>query len=86
MQPAIGVRQAVEHRLVPVGPRAGMLAVGAADVSTLPSDHQAVYDRLTGPRRLLPVDGATHNDLYDNQQYVQQVIDEAAVFLQGHTT
>lgn len=61
-----------------------MLAVGTADVSTLPEDHRAVHDRLTGPRRLLLADGATHNDLYDNPRYVQQVIDEAAVFLRAH--
>jgi fermentation-respiration switch protein FrsA (DUF1100 family) len=67
-----------------VGPRAGMLAVGTADVSTLPEDHQAVHDRLTGPRRLVLVEGATHNDLYDNPLYVQQVIDEAAAFLGAH--
>ncbi|TQM11462.1 alpha/beta hydrolase [Pseudonocardia kunmingensis] len=67
-----------------VGPRAGMLAVGTADVSTFPEDHQAVHDRLTGPRRLLLVEGATHNDLYDNPRYVQQVVDEAAAFLQAN--
>lgn len=67
-----------------VGPRAGMLAVGTADVSTLPEDHQAVHDRLTGPRRLVLVDGATHNDLYDNPRYVQQVVDESAAFLRAN--
>jgi fermentation-respiration switch protein FrsA (DUF1100 family) len=67
-----------------VGPRAGMLAVGTADVSTFPEDHRAVYDRLTGPRRLLLVEGASHNDLYDNPRFVQQVVDEAADFLRSN--
>ncbi|WP_035696801.1 alpha/beta hydrolase [Glycomyces tenuis] len=48
-----------------VGPRAGMLIVGGEDVSTLPEDHQAVYERLTGPKRIEILPGVTHNELYD---------------------
>lgn len=44
---------------------AGLLIVGDRDVSTLPEDHQAVYDRLTGPRRIEILPGVSHNDLYD---------------------
>lgn len=48
-----------------IGRSAGLLVVGERDVSTLPEDHQAVYDRLTGPKRLEILPGVTHNDLYD---------------------
>ena len=67
-----------------VGPRAGLLAVGALDNSTFPADHQAIYDRLTGPRRLVLVPGAYHNDLYDQPQYVQEVVDEAVTWFRTH--
>jgi uncharacterized protein len=43
----------------------GLLIVGEQDESTHPADHQAVYDRLTGPRRLEIMPGVGHNDLYD---------------------
>jgi dienelactone hydrolase len=48
-----------------IGSGAGLLIVGERDVSTLPEDHQAVHDRLTGPKRLEILPGVTHNDLYD---------------------
>jgi fermentation-respiration switch protein FrsA (DUF1100 family) len=48
-----------------MAPGAGLLIVGEKDVSTFPEDHQAVYDRLTGPRRLEILPGVFHNDLYD---------------------
>lgn len=56
-----------------IGHGAGMLIVGERDVSTLPEDHQAVYDRLTGPKRLEILPGVAHNDLYD-----QAPVDTAA--------
>lgn len=74
----------VRHPADLVGPRAGLLAVGALDDSTFPEDHQAIYDRLTGPRRLVIVPGAHHNDLYDQHRYVQQVIDEAVTWFRTH--
>jgi fermentation-respiration switch protein FrsA (DUF1100 family) len=74
----------VRHAVDLVGPRAGMLAVGSSDVATLPEDHQAIYDRLTGPRKLLLVHGAVHNDLYDQPRYVQHVVDEAATWFRTH--
>jgi hypothetical protein len=43
----------------------GLLIVGERDESTAPADHRAVYDRLTGPRRLEILPGVGHNDLYD---------------------
>jgi fermentation-respiration switch protein FrsA (DUF1100 family) len=67
-----------------IGTGAGFLAVGTEDVSTFPDDHRAVYDSLTGPRSLLLVDGARHNDLYDQQPYVQQVTDAAADWFRTH--
>jgi uncharacterized protein len=69
-----------------VGDKAGFLAVGSRDVSTFPEDHQAVYDLLTGPKRLLTVDGAEHNDLYDGQAQVQQVVDAAAEWFRRYLT
>jgi uncharacterized protein len=67
-----------------VGPRAGMLAVGSDDTATPVELHQQIYDRLTGPRELFIVDGAGHNDLYDQPQFVGQVTERAARFLREH--
>jgi len=67
-----------------VGPRAGMLAVGGDDTSTPVQMHQEIYDRLTGPRDLFIVDGAGHDDLYDQAPFVGQVVERAARFLGEH--
>jgi fermentation-respiration switch protein FrsA (DUF1100 family) len=74
----------VRHAADMVGPRAGMLAVGTEDVATLPKDHRAVHNRLTGPRELLLVRGATHNDLYDRPEFTGQVTDQAAEWFGTH--
>jgi uncharacterized protein len=50
-----------------IGPRAGMLIVGSEDLATLPIDHESVYNRLTGPRRIEILPGVRHNDLYDKE-------------------
>jgi fermentation-respiration switch protein FrsA (DUF1100 family) len=67
-----------------VGPRAGLLIVGAGDQSTPPAWHQDAYDRLTGPKRLLVLDGAAHNDLYDDSAYVSRAVDAASAWLREH--
>ncbi|GAA4157787.1 alpha/beta hydrolase [Phytohabitans flavus] len=74
----------VRHPVDLVGPRAGLLAVGALDRSTLPEDHQAIYDRLTGPRRLVLLENVGHNDLYDQPQHVGRVVAEAATWFRTH--
>jgi dienelactone hydrolase len=66
-----------------MGSSAGMLIVGSLDVSTLPEDHQAVYDRLTGPKRLEILPGVPHNDLYD-QQAANTATDLAADWFTTH--
>jgi len=67
-----------------VGPRAGMLIVGDRDISTLPEDHQAVYDRLTGPKRLEQLPGVQHNDLYDQPAAVGRAVALSAEWFRTH--
>ncbi|MCT2584566.1 alpha/beta hydrolase [Actinophytocola gossypii] len=66
-----------------IGPGAGLLIVGDQDVATLPEDHQAVHDRLTGPKRLEILPGVHHNDLYD-QAAVGTAADLAADWFTTH--
>jgi fermentation-respiration switch protein FrsA (DUF1100 family) len=67
-----------------VGSRAGLLIVGERDRSTPVTWHEAVYERLTGPRGLFVVPGAAHNDLYDEQPYVSQAVEAAAAWFARH--
>jgi uncharacterized protein len=66
------------------GPRAGLLIVGEDDESTPPAWHEFVFERLSGPRRLIVVPGARHNDLYDRDPFVSQAIDAATDWFDTH--
>jgi fermentation-respiration switch protein FrsA (DUF1100 family) len=67
-----------------VGSRAGLLMVGELDASTPREWHEAVYERLTGPRSLVIVPGAAHNDLYDDRLLVSRAVETAAAWFDRH--
>jgi len=57
-----------------VGARAGLLIAGTDDVYVPLEGTRAVYDRLTGPKDLIEVQGANHIDFYDQEPYVSTAV------------
>ena len=67
-----------------VGSWAGLLIAGSEDVYVpLEGIHEA-HRRLTGPKDLVVVDGATHTDLYDNAPYVATVTQATLAWFAEH--
>lgn len=60
-----------------MGNRAGLLIAGTDDVYVPATGTSEVFDRLTGPKDLVMVDGADHTAFYDREPYVSTAIDGA---------
>lgn len=59
-----------------------LLIHGARDRETAPSHSQRIYDALTGPRQILLVSGAGHNDVLAREE-VWRVVEEWLARLDG---
>lgn len=57
-----------------LGHRAGLLIAAAEDVYVPLEGTREAHRRLTGPKDLLVLAGASHIDLYDNERYVAEVL------------
>ncbi len=65
-----------------VSPRPILLIIGSlADTKHFSED---AYNRAKEPKELFVVDGATHIDLYDIPQYVDQAVVKLTAFFNGH--
>ena len=65
-----------------VSPRPILLIIGSlADTKHFSED---AYNRAKEPKELFVVDGATHVDLYDIPQYVDQAVAKLTAFFNGH--
>lgn len=60
-----------------MGTRAGLLIAGADDVYIPEAGTAEVYDRLTGPKELITVEGANHTAFYDQEPFVSTATDAA---------
>jgi uncharacterized protein len=67
-----------------VGTRAGLLVAGTADVYVPLEGTRAVYERLTGPKHIIEVQGATHIDFYDQAPHVATAMDATVGWFAEH--
>lgn len=56
-----------------------LLLIAGADAQTLYFSQRA-YDMAKEPKELVILDGATHFDLYDKEQFVNPTVDKLADF------
>jgi uncharacterized protein len=64
--------------------RAGLLIAGNDDVYVPATGTSQVYDRLTGPKDLITVDGADHIAFYDQEPYVSNAMQAALAWFGEH--
>ncbi|WP_216900626.1 alpha/beta hydrolase [Nocardia alni] len=65
-----------------LGARALLMIVGTRAVTSWMS--LEAYHRATGPKRIHWIEGASHADLYDREQYVGSAVDELASFFEAN--
>lgn len=67
-----------------MGSRAGLLIAGTDDVYVPAAGTTEVFDRLTGPKNLITVDGANHIAFYDQEPYVSTAIEATLDWFKEH--
>jgi uncharacterized protein len=67
-----------------IGSRAGLLMTGSDDVYIPAAGTAAVYERLTGPKDLVTVEGANHIAFYDQEPFVSTAMDAARQWFGTH--
>ncbi|MFD8749702.1 alpha/beta hydrolase [Kitasatospora sp. NPDC059577] len=65
-----------------IGPRPVLQIVGERAVTSWMAVE--AHQRATGPKELYRIDGASHVDLYDRKEYVDQAVDKLAGFFGAH--
>jgi fermentation-respiration switch protein FrsA (DUF1100 family) len=67
-----------------IGPRPLLMVVGTRAVTSWMSID--AFQRATGPKELHWMRGASHNDLYDKEQYVGPAVSKLAEFFAANLT
>jgi fermentation-respiration switch protein FrsA (DUF1100 family) len=67
-----------------LGPTPGLIVHSDVDRYATPERAQEIFDRLTGPKRLVWLQVGNHIDLYDVEPHVQAAVDATVEFLAEH--
>jgi dienelactone hydrolase len=67
-----------------MGDRAGLLIAGTDDVYVPAAGTAEDFDRLTGPKDLITVDGVNHIAFYDQEPYVSTAVDAAPAWYRDY--
>ncbi|GAA3690294.1 alpha/beta hydrolase [Nonomuraea antimicrobica] len=65
-----------------LGPRPLLMIVGSDAVTSWMS--VAAFQKVTGPKELVRIDGASHVDLYDRKEYVDPAVERLTAFFTEH--
>jgi fermentation-respiration switch protein FrsA (DUF1100 family) len=67
-----------------ISPTPALIVHGRTDEYCSPTEAEAVFERITGPKELMWLDTTNHIDLYDQPQYVQPAVDRVAAWMEEH--
>jgi uncharacterized protein len=67
-----------------ITPTPALIVHGRTDEYCSPTEAEAVFERITGPKELMWLDTTNHIDLYDQPQYVQPAVDRVAAWMEEH--